>query len=285
MKESIKGSIFRLPKPIRDAVRDSIFFLMATYDLLLGPKDSLVPPKRMIAPFRHDEFRKIGDEFVKYFIEFCDLKPNERVLDVGCGVGRMAIPLTRYLDKNGIYEGFDIISKQIRWCKQKISSKYPNFYFQFADIYNGDYNPNGKYIASEYKFPYENESSDFVFAISVFTHMLPQDMENYFSEIARVLKKGSRCFITYFLLNSESLRLIEAKLSTQDFKYAFENYRTIDVDTPERAVAYDEKFIRNLYDKHNLTIKWPVHYGSWCTRKSFVSYQDFIIATKQSSSV
>jgi len=85
----------------------------------------------------------------------------------------------------------------IDWCRRKISSKYPNFHFQFADIFNGVYNPKGKIKPVEYKFPYENESFDFVFVKSVFTHMLPQDMEHYFSEIARVLRKDGRCLITF----------------------------------------------------------------------------------------
>ena len=35
------------------------------------------------------------------------LEPSDRVLDVGCGVGRMAMPLTGYLD-GGSYAGFDV---------------------------------------------------------------------------------------------------------------------------------------------------------------------------------
>lgn len=81
---------------------------------------------------------------------------------------------------------------------KNITPKYPNFNFQLADIYNKMYNPQGKYKASDYKFPYANETFDFVFLTSVFTHLLPQDMERYLSEIARVLKKNGRCFITFF---------------------------------------------------------------------------------------
>ncbi len=58
----------------------------------------------------------------------------------------------------------------------------------------------------------------FVLLTSVFTHMLPQDMDNYLSEVARVLKPDGRCLITYFLLNPESLALIDAEESSFNFQ-------------------------------------------------------------------
>ena len=48
--------------------------------------------------------------------------------------------------------------------------------------------------------------------------MLTEDMENYLSEIVRVLRKGGRCFITYFLLNPETIKLMKQNQSIFDFK-------------------------------------------------------------------
>jgi len=248
-------------------------------DLLLGRRDELTPPRRMIFVGNGD-FKKIGEEYLRYFIEICGLKPDERVLDVGCGIGRMAVPLTKYLNKKGSYEGFDIVPNGIKWCRKRISSKYPNFHFQLADVFNKRYNPKGRYNAFEYKFPYENESFDFVFLISVFTHMLPQDMENYFSEVARVLKRGGRCLITFYLLNKESLELMNAGKSMLDFKYEFEKFHTINIDIPEAGICYDEAFVLGLFKKYGLKITQPLHYGRWCGRLNSLSFQDIIIGTK-----
>jgi hypothetical protein len=128
----------------------------------------------------------------------------------------------------------------------------------------------------------ENESFDFVFLTSVFTHMLPPGMENYFSEINRILKQGGRCFITFFLLTRESLELIEINESTIDFKYEINGYRVKNQDIPEEAVAYDENYIRWLYGKNNLQITPPIHYGWWYRREKehSLGYQDFILAVK-----
>lgn len=283
MKNTIKKLI---PKPIMPVVRYIICFPRDTIDLSLGRRDSLTPPTRlmMIDGSRHAlDFKKNGEKFLRYFIELCDLKPSEKVLDVGCGVGRKAVPLTKYLDKHGRYEGFDIIKVGIEWCRKNISTRYPNFHFHLADLFNKRYNPQGKYKASEYRFPFENETFDFVVLASVFTHMLPEDVENYFSEIARVLTRDGRCLITFFLLKEEALELINTKKSTLDFKYEMGKYRTINANVPEEAVCYDEVFILSLYEKYGLEVNEPIHYGSWCERGDS-SYQDtaqdIIIATK-----
>ena len=208
----------------------------------------LVPPAELIASSAGagGDFRAIGEQFLGYFKDLCDLKPNERVLDVGCGTGRMAVPLTRYLDKDGRYDGFDIVKKGIDWCNENISSKYPNFHFQLVDIYNKRFNPQGRLLANEYKFPFEDESFDFVFLASVFTHMLPKDIEHYFAEISRVLINKGRCLITFFLLNSESFNLIQQGKSTIDFKYGEGVYKTTDSEESKSFRSFSSLSPSNL---------------------------------------
>ena len=252
-----------------------------TINELFDRRRGLIPPKEKIF-VGSGNFTKIGYRFLRHFIRLGELKPNEKILDVGCGIGRISVPLTTYLSEEGIYEGFDIVADGISWCKEKIAVKYPNFHFHLIDVYNKHYNPKGRCKASEYRFPYNDESFDFISLVSVFTHMLPQDTENYLAEIARVLKKQGRCLITWFLLNIESLKQIDKGLSSLDFKYEIKNSCTINKDDHEAAVAYDEEFVRMLYRKYKLTMKGPIHYGSWCRRRKCLSYQDIIMAIKGS---
>jgi ubiquinone/menaquinone biosynthesis C-methylase UbiE len=226
------------------------------------------------------DFEKVGQEFKNYFIEFADLRPSEKVLDVGCGIGRMAIPLTNYLSKEGEYWGFDIVEKGIKWCQRHISSKFSNFHFQHSNVYNNHYNNNGIIQASDYKFPYDNESFDFVFLTSVFTHMLPVDLENYLREISRVLKPEGKCLITLFIINEESESLIRSGNSFYNFTYNMSGCMSISEKDPEAAIAYSEEFIFRLFEKYGLEISQPIHYGSWCKRDNFLSFQDLIIAKK-----
>ena len=269
----IKKRFKRMRKRIKLFAADGV-------DFILGRRDELTPPRRMIFVGSRRNYKKTGEEFLQYFVGLGDLTPKGKVLDVGCGIGRMAVPLAKYLDREGSYEGFDIVAKGIRWCRKNVSPIYPNFNFQLADIYNKTYNRKGRYKAFEYKFPYGNEYFDFVTLTSVFTHMLPQDMENYFGEISRVLKKGGRCLITFFLLNEESFQLIRSGKSELNFGYDFGKYRTMDPNVSEAAIGYDEAFVLGLYEKYGLRIKRPLHYGSWCGRSTFLSYQDIVVASK-----
>lgn len=150
------------------------------------------------------DFKQTGNDFRKLFIELGGLKPTHRVLDIRCGIGLMASPLTTYLKNGGTYQEFDIVKDGIDWCQANITSRFPNFRFQVADIHNDHYNPSGRYPAIEYKFPFPNNEFDFSFLTSVFTHMPTAEVEQYVHEIGRVLKPGGKCLSTFFLINEES---------------------------------------------------------------------------------
>ena len=240
---------------------------------------ALVPPKRLWS-MGAAEYQSVGQDFMKLFIEQGHLQPSHRVLDVGCGVGRMTVPLTGYLSGAGSYEGFDIEKKGVRWCQEAITSRFPHFRFHHSDVLNRHYNPRGRHQASSYRFPYDDERFDFIYLTSVFTHMFPADLENYLKEIARVLKRGGTCFITFFILNAESAALVREHRSTQDFSHPLDGCVTTTPDDPEAALAYPEAQVRAWFARFGLAIEEPVRFGSWCGRTEFLSYQDIVIAQK-----
>ena len=126
-------------------------------------------------------YKATGNEFLGYLVDLCGLQPGDAVLDVGCGSGRMALPLTGYLNREGRYAGFDVSREAIAWCTKNISGSHPNFDFRVVDIQNGAYNPKGIYKSSDFLFPYPDGSFDVVLLASLFTHMLPADVKHYMS--------------------------------------------------------------------------------------------------------
>jgi SAM-dependent methyltransferase len=248
---------------------------------LFGALAPLVPPVALMydGPPGLAEFKANGEEFLKIYREHCGLRPDETMLDIGCGTGRKTLPLTRYLDARTVYVGLDITKQGIDWCREHITPRFPNFHFQQIDVYNKLYNPGGTYRAAEYEFPFPDASFRFITLGSVFTHMLPDDLENYLSEVARMLARDGRCLISYFLLNEESVRHVEAGEGTLDLGYVFDNYRVVSTEVPEEAIAFDEGWVKNLYDKLGLKIV-RLDYGSWCGRAAYLSYQDLVLAVK-----
>lgn len=238
-----------------------------------------LPPKSLQLMVGGD-YQAVGDEFYGYLLGDAGLKPDERVLDVGCGCGRIALPLTKYLSPAGSYEGFDIMPPLVNWCQRRISRRHPNFRFHLADVHNPVYHPAGRQQPHAYRFPFESASFDCVFLTSVFTHMLPAGLETYLSEISRVLRPGGRTLITFFLLNDESRKLIDQGRSSQPFRHPHDECLVVQPEAPEAAIAYPEETVRRLHAEHGLDLCGPILYGNWCGRENGRSYQDIVLAER-----
>jgi len=78
-------------------------------------------------------------------------------------MGAVATPLTKYLSKGAKYEGLDISPTVINYCNEHINKKNSDFCFSLIDIYNKMYNPEGKHKGSNYKFPFNDQSFEFIF--------------------------------------------------------------------------------------------------------------------------
>lgn len=264
-----------VPRPIRSLLRQGQYFVQDNWELFSGRREPLTPPRRLANTC--GPYAEVGWEFFRYHVELAGLRPEERVLDVGCGAGRMAVPLTGYLT-SGSYEGFDIDPLGVRWCQKYITPRFPHFRFQLVDIYNKLYNPAGSRQASDYTFPYEDGRFDYVFLASVFTHLLPVDLQNYLQEIARVLRPGGRSLSTWFVINAEA----SGGMAQAGWPFVTQpgGYWTTKPETPEAAVAYDEAAVCNFYLHAGLIPRIPIYYGSWSGRAGGLCGQDIVIAHK-----
>jgi SAM-dependent methyltransferase len=245
--------------------------------LLSAGKNGLRPPRSLMTVGDGD-FAAIGQEFLRYFIEIGGLKPAERVLEIGCGVGRMAIPLTAYLDDTGSYEGLDIAPAEVAWCRKNITPRFPRFHFQHVDVFNRQTNPRGRLAAASFRFPFADGQFDFAFLTSVFTHMLIDDIENYLREISRVLRPGGRLLATYFLLDRGTRERL-GKMNSR-FRHPLGSSLAIDLKLPEASIAHEENEVRALHEKFGLHLQGPARYGSWSGREKYLSSQDIVVATK-----
>lgn len=252
------------------------FTAIDTVDVVLNRRPDMVPPRRLQVGGYHD-FERIGQEFMNYFVDLGCLEPDHAVLDIGCGVGRMAVPLTRFLSIEGSYVGFDILRPQVEWCQKKITATHPNFSFFCIDLKNNHYKPGGAHDPSVFEFPFEDRSFDFVFATSVFTHLQAEECRNYLQEIDRVLRPGRRALLTFFLLNEESRQGMQRGESHYDFRHRVADAFVVSRTDHGMAVAYEEKYLREVISRTSLRIVDDLHYGSWGGRRDYLSFQDIII--------
>jgi SAM-dependent methyltransferase len=233
------------------------------------------PPELMLCG--DGDFRAIGAEFLTHFVRLGGLMPYERVLDLGCGVGRMAIPLTQYLDGTGVYHGIDVAAPCIAWCDLAISTVYPNFRFAQLDIAHPLYNPAGTIGADAVRLPFDDGMFDFIALVSVLTHVDPATLDHYAREVARLLAPGGRCFVTAFLLNAPSRAGIAAGTARPAFPHAPDRkVLYADPAAPLAAVAYDEDRLLAAFLAAGLRRRRPARYGNWSGRPESV-FQDISV--------
>jgi len=190
------------------------------------------------------------------------LRPEHRVLDIGSGIGNLALGLVGYL--RGGYDGVEIHAEAVAWCQRAITPRYPTFRFHRADLASHAYNPRGGLPATVYRFPFPDRSFDVIFLGSVFTHMLPESVEHYLHEISRLLTPGGICVASFFLLNDETRDAVHAGTSFIPFR--FEHSSTLcrlhNPSVPEAAVALEEHFVQHVLDEVGLHVR-DSRRGTW----------------------
>jgi SAM-dependent methyltransferase len=226
---------------------------------------------------RGEDFRSQGQHLVEKLSQDMDLTPSTRLLDLGSGCGRIAIPLTKILGPSGRYVGLEPNKALVRWCDRRITNVYRNFEFLHCDLYNQFYNPKGTIRPETLSFPFANSLFDTVVATSLFTHLTPDATCNYLRECGRVLKRGGRLFATFFLLDNGT-----QSPTGLDFRHPLcESAKVTDSTLPERAIAYTLDWLLGVAASHGIQLVPPVRWGGWTGRQPGYSFQDVLILEKQ----
>lgn len=123
------------------------------------------------------EFEAVGileRELLIYF----GLKKDDYVIDVGCGSGRLALPLSEYL--TGKYLGIDIMPELVSYARTLVSN--PSWRLE---------------IAKGLSIPEKDKKADVVCFFSVMTHLLHEETYVYLQEAKRVLKPGGKIVFSF----------------------------------------------------------------------------------------
>lgn len=251
--------------------RSAAYRLVTPVERILPSRsDALLPPAHLRVYYyrttKPEAFTR-ACESARTELEIQGLRPEHRVLDIGSGIGNLAIGLLGHL--TGGYDGVEIHPEAVAWCQRAITRKHPRFRFHHADLASNAYNASGAVPASAYRFPFPDHSFDVIFLSSVFTHMLPDAVEHYVFEISRLLAPGGVCIASYFLLNDETRAGVDRGDTFISFNvpHASGLCRLHDAVVPEAAVALEETFVRRIHREAALRIR-DVRRGQWWSGKS-----------------
>lgn len=135
---------------------------------------------------KQDPHQAIGGLWEEYgilqrdFLIAQGLRPNHRLLDVGCGTGRLARMIVPYLDA-GHYVGIDISLEAL--CYAMFLSRTEGW---------GSKNPRFSVRTSHLYGPF-----DFAWAFSVFIHLPSDIVSSMMSDVAQCLAPGGKFFFSY----------------------------------------------------------------------------------------
>ncbi len=278
MSRLLRKLYYLLPPGQRRVFRRLFFLPVDLAESILGKRTALVPPRGSIF-VGQGNFVEIGDTLLGQFQTLCQLQPNHRVLDVGCGIGRIARPLAGFLNEKGSYEGFDIVKEGIDWC-QKHYAAYPNFRFLYTPLQNDLYNLSTDLKASEFKFPYGENEFDLVILTSVFTHMQPADVAHYLKEIGRVMKPGGRCFATFFIITPATEKHLD-EAENPFFPHRYGHYFLHNPKVKDANIAYRHEYLAGLFSDAGLE-QLQYHPGWWAglPKEQCINFQDVVILGK-----
>ncbi len=210
------------------------------------------------------------------------MRPESRILDIGCGVGRKAWAIIRQLSEKGEYAGIDIVPEAIQWCDENLRTPGRHVQSTSVNLFNQYYQHDGTGCASTFTFPYEDDTFDLVFASSVYTHMLPEGVANYLEQSRRLIKEEGRVISTFFVIDDVTLDLIERGRSVYRFAHQHEGYRVEHEECPEHVVAYEKNYLEQMVASCGLEITNRLR-GSWCGRREGHAYQDIYLMRQKAS--
>lgn len=173
-----------------------------------------------------------------------EIGPGDRVLDIGCGYGRLLTGLSIvFTDNPPSYTGIDVNTRAITWTQRHLGSLYPWAGFLRINMKNERYNPRGSGRSAISTLPFDVATFDAINLYSVFSHLMTDDVEFYLREMRRILAPSGKVFLTAFVEDG----VPEVEENPEDS--GLPNVGRLHI------VRYNREFFDGLVRNHGLTIQ------------------------------
>ena len=229
-----------LGKLIRKTI--TYIFPRMEYNIVAG---SIIPSpdRRWCGPeFKDNDFYlKSAEAEANRLINNLQFTQKSRVLDIGCGQGRLPIGILRVIGDID-YTGIDIDKRSIDWCIRYIEGNHPTYKFKHLNLYNERYNKKGAEINADFRFEMVKNSIDIVYLYSVFSHTTEEDMKVYLKEFSRILDKEGKIFFTTFV--EEDVPNFSINPDDHNLKCS----------GPMHVVRYNKDYLLSIFDEYGFSI-------------------------------
>jgi ubiquinone/menaquinone biosynthesis C-methylase UbiE len=155
-----------------------------------------------------------GSRMRAMFADDLQLRPGERVLDVGCGPGRLAMVIAERVSPTGSVDGIDPSAEMINRATTRANKNGVPANFQ---------------VAFAQQLPFADATFDAVACTLALHHIAEDDQQAAVAEMYRVLKPGGRLLIAEFhegqrhshlvprwLLRSSDVKMLQKALQLVD---------------------------------------------------------------------
>jgi SAM-dependent methyltransferase len=219
-------------------------------------------------------------EYTTDIIARTKLLPGGHVLDLGCGCGRVATGLARYLNEDGAYLGLDVWQEGIDWCNEHLTKFPATFTFETVQAANNYYyapDSGASNLFDVSRVP----SNDFhcIFAISLFTHLKLSDARQYLELVARALTTDGFAYLTFFVVDEDAKRYVAET----------GNHRSLQPAGDGMWYAYSGQDFFSGYDRSLLLAQFEEcgleivsqNTGHWAKKPGARLYQDWFLLKRR----
>lgn len=231
----------------------------------------------------------VGDACERVLRRYLHINPFSRLLDFGCGVGRVTLALLKHHPDVGHVTGFDIVPSVVEFCKSHIASSFANTSFELIGGSNDHYDQfieaADRAVAKSHAQLLAQYAGQFsgIFAFSVFTHVELADLRALLKLLSELVQPGGQVLITAFVLTPTTRKAIRDRTALLPFADADPTAEgdIFVADHTDRLafIAFDYALIEQAAFDAGLVIH-QVEYGSWAGTIPSPNLQDTLVCLK-----
>lgn len=196
----------------------------------------------------HNNYAKY--EINDWILKIINIGAEERVLDVGCGLGKQAIEYAKIVGKDGIVIGFDISEDMLEEAKKKADEEKVTIQFI-------------KYDANKVPFDFFDDNYFNIISCSFAIYYL-EDISKFLLEMKRILMSMGRLFVVGpTISNAKEMKQLHYKVTGREILQIYENSEK---RMQNEVIPFTKRYFKNvkLYIFDNILV-FP-------TTESFLDY-------------